>query len=793
MSTTNHDWHTLDRHLDSLLDLPDEQREASLTQLAQDDAGLATTLRRLLEGISRSDSIERLAASAFCAEALSRRAGLGSGHVLGSWTLLAHIGHGGMADVFEAQRHVNGARQRVAIKVMSLGMSGSEQTRRFQQETEILARLDDARLSRLIDAGVAPDGRPWLAMEFVEGEALDRGCDRRQLSIEARVRCVIDVALAVDYAHRQLVVHRDLKPGNILLAQDGQVRLLDFGIAKILSPDATEPESTQTLARAYTLRYASPEQLAGKPTGVASDVYQIGLLLHVLLTGVHPFAAQGDDPLKLLQAMRGSLRPPSSAVASNTASAAARASTPARLRRQLHGDLDSILLHALQADPEARYRGARELAEDLLRWLDRKPILARPFSRTYRARRFLRRHWLGAASVSTIALLLIGYAATVTWHSARLTEERNAAQQAQLRAESVKQFLLDVFGSADPDNEANRGKSAGEILERSLDRVDQGFAQQPELAAQLMIDIGEIFLGRSQLDAAERAFTRAVQLREATLADDDPSLALARLYLAILHEMRGNDAQAKQMALAYLAAFEGKDNPPHELIAAYRLLSKLDSKQGNTESAERLLDKALSFHGSVYGSAPWAGIEANEHYVRIVHDHALILLRGKRYIQAEPLLAEAVRAHIDTFGPQNALTLAARKNLAYAWRSLERTEDARREFLSVLEDERKIYDAASSQIAYTMGHVANTYSDSKNFAAAAAWWKDAEREARASLGDEHPWIATARLRHAQALLLNGQVDDAYAILVPLSKLTDRQGDIAGPAAKLMAEHPRPEK
>ncbi|HRQ64108.1 MAG TPA: serine/threonine-protein kinase, partial [Xanthomonadaceae bacterium] len=322
MAIQDADWDLLDRLIGELLDLEPEPREQRLVALEADDPAVAARLRRMLAGLSRSAGLEALGESPLCAEALSGLSALAPGERLGDWTLLAPAGRGGMAEVFVAERTVGGARQQAAIKLMAQSFFGSLQRQRFQRETAILARLDDPRLARLIDAGTSPDGRPWLAMEYVDGEPLDRACDARGLTIAERVRLIIDVALAVDGAHRQLVVHRDLKPDNILLTQNRRIKLLDFGIARVLE-DEQDAGATATQLRAYTLRYASPEQLLGAQAGIASDVYQLGLLLHLLLTGRRAFADRDGDPVLLLDAARrGPMLPSRSAAESDVETAA---------------------------------------------------------------------------------------------------------------------------------------------------------------------------------------------------------------------------------------------------------------------------------------------------------------------------------------------------------------------------------------------------------------------------------------------------------------------------------------
>ncbi len=518
MSGFAQDWHTIDSLLGELLDLDDAPREARLAQLEGVRPDLAERLRRMLGSVDKGVALESLAASPLCSEALSRLSGLGPGDRLGEWTLRKSIGRGGMAEVFEGEREVAGTRQRAAIKLMAQSGFDPLRQQRFQRETSILARLADPRLARLFDAGVTADGRHWLAMEYIDGEPIDRACDRLQLSVTERVRLVIEIALAVDYAHRQLIVHRDLKPDNVLLSADGRVHVVDFGIARILQGDgdAIEVDATATQLRAYTLRFASPEQLSGAVAGVASDVYQLALLLHLLVTGTRPFVSADDDPARLLHAIREGVALPSRHVRALAAERAATlGSTPRRLERALRGDLDSILLHALEPDPARRYPGAREFADDLQRWLDDRPIRARGYSRAHRAARYLRRHWLGASALALIAVLLVGYTVTAT----------RQAQQARIYAERSDRILdamTEIFAPANPYIASPGSTTVAEALRRASDRFQNDELGDPEFQVRMLLRLVDMLVVAEQFEEVLTLAQRAESI--ATAHALDPAL-----------------------------------------------------------------------------------------------------------------------------------------------------------------------------------------------------------------------------------------------------------------------------
>ena len=480
MAIAEADWQQLDQALDELLDLEPNQREARLEQIHSANPDQAKTLRRLLDSLNTSDGIESLSESTLFTEALVSAVDLEPGRLIGDWTIIERIGAGGMAEVYLAERELGEVRQQAALKIMALGVGGDHALQRFKQETAILAKLEDPRLSRLIDAGQLADGRPWLAMEYVDGDPIDQVCDDQRLGLRERAALVIQIAHALDHAHRLLVLHRDLKPANILVDRAGRPRVLDFGIAKLMDPLDADSERTATIWRAYTLRYASPEQLSGDPTGVASDVYQLGLLLHLLLTGERAYVGQDDQPLQLLKAIaEGPALPSSLLAATGPQVCAARKSSAKRLRQQAAGDLDSIVMRAIAARPADRYPGARELADDLQRWLDGTAVRARSSSTLYRARRWLWRYRVPVGAATLLVVMLSGYALVAKAQRDQLELERN-------RTLSVLDSMTKMFSVADPFAEGADTVTVGQVVRSTADQLLAADIDDPQVQALLM-------------------------------------------------------------------------------------------------------------------------------------------------------------------------------------------------------------------------------------------------------------------------------------------------------------------
>ncbi|HXP85396.1 MAG TPA: serine/threonine-protein kinase [Bryobacteraceae bacterium] len=438
MSTLSPDqWQAVSPYLDQALDMPEEERAAWLATLREQDPAMAAHVQALL------DEHRALAQEGFLEHTpvpLPVEPGL-AGQTIGAYTLVSLLGQGGMGSVWLAERSDGRFERQAAVKFLSIALAGGGGAERFKREGSILGRLAHPHIGALLDAGVTPAGQPYLVLEHVEGEHIDRDCDQRRLDVEARVRLFLDVLAAVAHAHANLIVHRDIKPSNVLVSNDGQVKLLDFGIAKLLESDGQAGAATLLTREgggALTPQYAAPEQVTGGPVTTATDVYSLGVLLYLLLTGQHPAGPGPHSTADLVKAIVDTeSRRLSDVVAPNTAdaegittNAASRATTPAKLRRSLRGDLDTIVAKALKKNPQERYGSVIAFADDLRRYLKHEPITARPDTIAYRARKFLRRNWLPVAVTAAVIVALS--ASLYEINRQRVIAERRFAQLRQL-------------------------------------------------------------------------------------------------------------------------------------------------------------------------------------------------------------------------------------------------------------------------------------------------------------------------------------------------------------------------
>jgi non-specific serine/threonine protein kinase/serine/threonine-protein kinase len=566
---------------DLLVELDERERNVRLAALA--DAALATRVRRLLAADRLPDATlgDPLAAAAAWLAEEERESGLPSdrhGERIGPWRILSPLGRGGMGEVFLAERADGAFERRVALKLLKRGLDSDEIVARFLAERRILARLDHPGIAQLVDGGLAPDGRPYFALELVLGQPITEWCAERRLALEDRLRLVLEVVTAVDFAHRNLVVHRDLKPSNILVTAAGQAKLLDFGIAKLLGSD--DDDATRTGARMLTRRYAAPEQLAGEPVTTATDVHALGLLIWELVTGEPTRSAASDSALSVVELERETRTPPSARLAeADPRRAPLEDGSPRarrRLARRVAGDLDKVVLRALRREPDRRYPGAMALGDDLVRFLENRPVDAREGARAYRIAKFARRHRAAVAAAGLIALTLAAGVAA-TWRQAQIAEAERA--RAERRFADVRRLantaLFEVHATLEnvAGGMATRRLLVATALEY-LDDLAREAGDEPELLEELATAYertaeiqgmpGWPSEGRTgdALASLERALELRRRVRRAA-APGAADLAFARLSVRLGTVLAARGASAAALAhhrealALYLAA-----NPP---------------------------------------------------------------------------------------------------------------------------------------------------------------------------------------------------------------------------------------
>jgi len=745
----NEDWTRLDALLGAALDLPPGERSAFLDGACAGDLRLRARVDALLAAERKAESFFEEPWSALGPDPELPAA---PGDRWGPYRLERRIGSGGMATVFLARRDDASYDRRVAIKIFHRGADPPEMELRFRRERQTLARLEHPNIARLYEAGTSEEGRPYLVMEYVEGEPLDVYCDRRCFGIEQRLALFDPICSAVHHAHQNLLVHRDLKPSNLLVTEAGEPKLLDFGIAKPLAPGriGERLELTRTGLQPMTPGYASPEQIRGEPIATASDVYGVGLLLYELLSGRRPYRVTGVLPHELERAiLEDEPEPPSraverievgdSAVATETL-ARARGSSPRELGRRLRGDLDSIVLKAMRKDPRQRYASAERLAEDLRRYREKRPVRARKGSLRYRAAKLVRRHWLPVSALLVILIFLAGFLVTSVVQARRLAREQKVAETRRLEAENEREkaqhaldFLVDVFRVAEPGEGGT--VTAREILEAGAEKISQELQGQPDAQATLMDAIGRAYLSLGLDRPAAPLLERALTLRRQSDGGEPLEVASSLRSLAQLDGSRGRYRDAETL-LREALAIERKGLGPGDpgTVATLQALSDTLTRLGELDAAEPLAREALAIRQGANPQDPLAIAESQQVLARV-------LLRRGDYGEVERLRREELATRRRLLSPSHSQVAESLANLALTLNIRGKHEEAARLTREALEIFRKILPPDHPAIATTLQNLAQILHSQGDLTAAQASYREALALRRAKYGDRNPLVA----------------------------------------------------
>jgi serine/threonine-protein kinase len=598
MSTLSHDqWLVLSPYLDKALAMTDEERSTWLSSLRAENPNLAAQLEMLFRehrALSDEGFLENRSVG------VPGRSGL-AGQTLGVYTLISHIGQGGMGSVWLAERNDGRFERRVAVKFLNVALIGREGEERFKREGRILALLVHPHIAELVDAGVSQTGQPYLVLEHIEGDHIDRYCDQRRLNVAARIRLFLDVLGAVAKAHANLIVHRDLKPSNVLVRNDGQVKLVDFGIAKLLEGEGQSQEAELTVegVRAMTPECAAPEQLRGGAITTATDIYALGVLLYVLLTGEHPVGRGIRTAADLVKAIVETepIRP-SEVVAPNRGNlepvihnAIRRRTTIYRLSRLLRGDLDTIVAKALKKEPTERYSSVTALADDLRRYLRNEPISARPDTLAYRGAKFVRRHRTAVALATLAIVATAGGVAGTLVQARRARVQRDFAFRQLSRAEAINDLNSLLLSDLAPSGKAF---TVDELLGRAEHIVRRQHSGNDADRVELLISIGRQYTVQDEYEKARQLLEEAQRLSRAQPERSTRARASCALAQAL---SRGADLPRGE-ALFQEGIRELPDEPMFALDRVDCLLqgseiaqNRGDAREGiaRAQAAERLL------------------------------------------------------------------------------------------------------------------------------------------------------------------------------------------------------------
>ncbi len=730
------------------------------------------------------------------------------GQELWPWRLLRRLGGGGMSDVYLAER-CDDYQQQVAVKLVRPGLVSRADHNRLKAERQILARLNHRNIARLLDGGTTDDGIPYLVMEYVDGVPIDEYCERNKLPIRERLALFRGVCAAVHAAHQNLVIHRDLKPSNILVTRERTLKLLDFGIAKLLGvPDLTHTVAvTHASVRLFTPGSASPEQVRGEPVTTATDVYLLGLLLYELLCGSRPLRLKDLRLSEIERVICNELPPSPSAtldprgspqeLARIGAIARARQTPVGRLRRELAGDLDTIVMMAIRKEPTRRYASVDELAADIKRYDSGAPVIACRDTWRYRAEKFVRRHALSVTTGTVMAVLLAAFAVTTAIQVRRVAQSQAMAEEERHRTGEMARFLVGLFDDSDPSEARGERMTAREILERGAQRI-ASLKNQPEEQATLMETIGRTYLSLGSSDKARPQLEAALAARRRLFHGDHAATASSLAALGRLELADGRLDEAQRYYGEALGMNERLFGDSHaEVAQSLQDLGELDKMKGDLPAAEATLRRSLALFSKLSGAQSTVASS-------VMNELAQVLERRGDYPAAEELYRSAItidRATLGTDHPQVAhnlhnlaVVLQERGDFAGARPLFEQsllmfrkvlgenhpdTIEALGNYGRYLQDRGELVEAEKVlrealtldeqargkdhvQVGYDHVNLGYVLDRRNSYPEAEREFREALRIYAAALPAQHVYIASAKTGLADTLIGLGQVDAGYS-------------------------------
>ena len=762
------DWKKLSQIFDMVLTLPPEGRTDYIKRVCGGDKELEHKIREMLARLEESDRFfeERLEKNEKLIKELDsliadkdRDEDFYEGKTIGRWEILELIGHGGMGRVYKVQRvDESGIKQTGALKIIHKSLLTPTHMERFRLEQHILSGLQHPNISGFVDSGITADRVPYMVMEFVEGDTILEYCNNQRLTIEQRLQLFITVCKAIQYAHKSLIVHRDLKPENILVTREGRIKILDFGIAKLLDPDLYENSAieTQPGMRMLSLEYASPEQISGKVVTTSTDLYSLGVLLNKLLTGLHPFDLSNLSFKEVEKLVSEENPTPASKrflglteTDEKQRLADERGISPQEITKQISGDIDAIIYKALHKDPERRYASVEALVTDLERYQNNLPVFAQPDTFSYRAGKFVRRHKLGIAAVAVIFLVLIGGIVATMWQAEQ-------ARQNAREAEQVSEFLVQLFEGSDPNRSNDGSMTARELLDQGFERVQTELTDEPALQAQMLSMIGNIYSNLGLYDDAYLAIEKAVELYH-SMGDRSPEMATTLLRFANLEYRLGNfqaAADASGESLDLIRSHFGDDHP--ETASVMNTLAMSLEELGDKEGAYDLYYRIIDIRRDQPDQGSNLSVNLN--------NLAILLQEDGKLEEADALFSEAVALVEDIYGfehPFMAYILNGYSGLHQDRGDYDLAEDNLRDALAI---GQAIFPETHPFIGVVQHNLGELFRIMENYSEAAGYYSLSLEQRKQSLPENHPDIATSLFSLGNTLILLEQPSEAEPIL-----------------------------
>lgn len=691
-----HNWDRVETILDDVLTLPKEERKSFIEETCGDDKALKAEVTQLLKSILNSEGWLEDAAdykeelyheiSEDLQELSSTRSLIGV--EIGSYRIKEKLGEGGMGLVYRAERADGEFEHQVALKIIRNENASQENIRRFKQERTILAGLNHPGIAKLFDGGITSDGYPYFVMEYVDGIRIDEYCRKHECTVKQRIELFKQMLEAVRHAHENLVIHRDLKPGNILVNSAGKVKILDFGISKLVQKNqSTDTQLTRTNARLLTPKYAAPEQILQSSITTATDIYALGVVFYQLLTESHPFDLDNLSQFEMEQTILQDEAPkPSTCVCSK------------KVQQQLKGDLDAIALKAIRKEPDKRYRVANEFLDELNKYEQGLPVAAHEDSLKYRTQKLFARHKQVFVTAAVILLLIVGFTGFYTW---RITQERNKSRLEARKATEVKNFMLSIFDSSNPDMDTFAGGdiTAKELLKSGIKKVENEVGDQPKIYVDLMSSIGDALLNFDEFEASDNAMKKALKKSIETFGPN--SYETSEIYFT-LSNLRNSERKFVEAEDYILKSIEIKEQlfgkNAEELIHAYGAYASVLYLRSKYRESIALFDRI----DSVY--TPKTKRDSLYQYIDVINRASAEAVLGQ-YEDAEAHLKEALsfyNRYYDGLHYNIALTKLKLGNTYYKTSEHQKAENFLKESLSEFKQLIGEKNDMVAQIYYTL-------------------------------------------------------------------------------------------
>ncbi len=705
------DWKKIKSIFESAIELPYNQRHDFVDKECLGNESIKQEVEALLFAFENSGSFLEEPGIDFTYLQNIDEDDLFIGKQFGAYKIEKKIGTGGMAYVYLARRADNEFEQTAALKIIKRGMDTDEIVRRFKHERQTLANLDHPNIAKIIDGGTSDDGLPFFVMEYIDGIPITEYCDLNKLSVDQRLELFIKVCSAVNYAHQNLIVHRDLKPSNILITSDGTPKLLDFGIAKLLSEEqnANTMALTRDGSKLMTVEYASPEQVKGGKITTASDIYSLGVLLYELLTGHLPYSFKNKFPHEVEKVIT-SVNPekPSTIIAKSSKTitedgevsevsaeeiSILRNSNVEKLKRRLSGDIDNIILMALKKEPERRYNSVQQLAEDIHHYIEGRPVSAHSDTILYRTSKFVNRHKIGIAVFLIINLLIIGSVVAIIWQANIAAKERDNAELEASKTEHINNFLNEMLSSADPTI-AGKDLKIKDVLDKASKKINTELKAQPEIEAEVRTTIGQTYESLGLYDDAIFQLKRALQLRDSLFGENNSETAISYNYVALAFHYKGNLDTAKYFY--------------EKSIKTLKALKD-----------EKKLEEALNNYGTLQ-------------------------MDLYQFDRAKKSFEESLAISLKIFGKESREAASTMNNLAINYDYQNKLDSAEKFYIQALDIDRKLFGDTSMDVTHNLNNLAFIFQERGNYKKAESLFTSAYEIREKILGDNHPEVAMGK-------------------------------------------------